>query len=286
MTATRQPLAIIAGGGRLPAIVAAAAEASGRPALILGIEGEAGQDIAAFRHEWIKWGKFARTEQLIKQHGAEEIVFVGTIGSRPDFQNLGLDALTLKLLPRILSILIGGDDTVLSGAVKFIEGRGFRVIGAHTVATELVAEAGCLTKRRPDRDGVIDSALALKAARAIGLLDAGQATVALAGRIVALEGAEGTDTMLTRVGTLRDSRRISWRNRAGVLGKCAKPQQDLRVDMPAVGARTVEIVAELGLAGIAIEAERVMFVDRAAAIAAADKAGIFIVAERLDGPVV
>lgn len=274
-----EPLAILAGGGPIPALVASAATAAGRKVLILGIEGEADPGIAGFAHETIKWGQFGRVEALLKAHGVREIVLVGWIRRRPDFSSLSLDWLALRSLPKILSIMLGGDDSVLSGAVKFIESRGYKVVGAHEVATDLVASAGCLTRRSPSQKDRLDMAQAARAAIAIGLLDAGQAAVAVSGQIVALEGLEGTDAMLQRVRELHESGRAHWQGRAGVLGKWSKPQQDLRVDMPTIGPGTVQAAAEAGLAGIAIEAGRVMILDRARTVAEADDLGLFLLAQ-------
>lgn len=97
-----------------------------------------------------------------------------------------------------------------------------------------------------------------------------------------VEGVEGTDELVARIKDLKSRGKVKWSGREGVLVKAAKPQQDLRVDMPAIGPRTVEAVADAGLAGIGVEAGRVMIVDREATLAAADRARIFLVSERLD----
>ena len=121
-----------------------------------------------------------------------------------------------------------------------------------------------------------DARTAMDAARAIGELDIGQAAVAVNGLVVAVEAAEGTDAMLERVGELHSKGRVKWSGRAGVLAKCSKPQQDLRVDMPTIGPRTVMGVAKAGLAGIVVEAGRVMIAERAETVKAADESGTFI----------
>ena len=275
---------MIAGGGTVPLIVARAAADAGRPVLIVGLEGEADPGIADFPHHWQKWGHLGRLVDILRDHGSGDVVIVGGVTRRPDFRSIGLDMGTAKLLPEILSVMKGGDDTVLSGAVKLLERRGFRVLGAHEIARELVADPGCLTRRQPSDKDRADALSAAKAAEAIGRLDAGQAAVSVGGHVVALEGSEGTDAMLARVRDLREAKRISWRGRAGALAKCSKPQQDLRIDMPAIGPRTVDGVAEAGLAGIFIEAGKVMLVDRSEIIARADAAGLFILADTLAPP--
>ena len=285
VTATHgAPLAIIAGGGVVPLIVARAATQAGRPVHIVGLQGEADPGIAAYPHHWQKWGEIGRLFDALREAGTADIVVVGGITHRPDFRSIGLDFGTVKLLPEILSVMRGGDDSVLSAAIKFLERRGFRVIGAHEVARDLVADPGCLTQHRPSMNDQADAIAAAAAAEAIGQLDAGQAAVSVGGHIVALEASEGTDAMLARVLDLREAKRISWRGRAGVLAKCAKPQQDLRIDMPAIGPRTIDGVAEAGLAGIFVEAGKVMLADRDAIIARADAAGLFILADALPSP--
>lgn len=277
-TGTGEPLVILAAGGRVPIEVAAAAHAAGRDVLVVGLEGEVDEGIRAFRHEIAKWGQIGRIEALIQAHRARELVLIGTVTRRPDFGQMAVDFGTLRYLPKLIKSMFGGDDTVLATFARHIEERGYRIVGAHEVAPALVAQPGAVAGEAPRGEVLADAVLALKAARAIGGLDAGQAAVALRGRIAALEAAEGTDAMIARVASLHTDGRLKWSGRAGVVGKCAKPQQDLRLDMPAIGPRTIEAVAAAGLAGIAIEARRVMIVERAATIAAAARTGTFIFA--------
>lgn len=276
-TTGRGPLAIIAGGGPVPRIVADAAARAGRPVFIAGIDGEADESITGHPHEFIKWGQFGRLEALLAEHGTKELVLVGTIMTRPDVKNLKLDFGAVRLVARVAVLLMRGDNDLLSGLVGMFAERGYTVVGAHEVAPELVAGSGQIGAQAPDRRANRDARRAMKAARVIGKLDAGQAAVVINGLIVALEAYEGTDGLIERVGRLREAGRVKWKGRAGVLAKCAKPQQDLRVDMPTIGVRTVRAAAAAGLAGIAVESGRVMIVDRAAVVELADKEGLFVV---------
>jgi DUF1009 family protein len=271
------PLAIIAGGGALPLHVAEAARSQGRAVYILGFKGEADPGIGAYDHVWLDWSMIGNVTKLIIDYGAREVVLIGGIRARPDFRQLKLDLATMRLIKEAFSFVIGGDNNVLVGAVRTLEKRGLRVLGAHEVAADLVAGPGPLGRLKPDRASQKDLNAAMRAAHTIGILDAGQAAVSVNSRIIALEGAEGTDAMLGRVLALREEKRISWRGRAGVLAKCAKPQQDLRVDMPTIGPKTVDAAAAAGLAGIAIEAGRVMIFDRKETARRADAAGLFVV---------
>jgi DUF1009 family protein len=278
MTATTgQPLAIIAGSGALPLHVAAAAQSQGRPVFIVGIEGEADPRIGEFDHAWANWGQVGSVQKMIAGRGARDVVLIGGIRARPDLRKMKLDLATLGLLKELLAILVGGDNKVLSGAIRFFERRGFRVVGAHEVASDLVAAPGRLGAVAPTTAQSEDIRHALHAARTIGALDAGQAAVAVDGHVIALEGYEGTDAMIARAGELRERKRVSWEGRAGAVAKCAKPQQDLRVDMPTIGPGTVAAAAAAGLAGIAIEAGRVMIAERDETIRRADAVGLFVV---------
>ena len=268
-------LGIIAGGGGVPVVVARAAEAAGRPVVLFGLVGEADLDIESFHHHWLRWGEIGRLFDLLARERVGEVVICGAV-NRPDFSAIRVDLGAVLSLPKILSLMVGGDDTVLKNVVRFLEDRGYRVIGAHQVAPELVGGSGSLGRFKPNDDAEADVAKGVEASLALGRLDIGQAVVAISGRVVAVEGIEGTDELLQRVADLRKRGRLKAAHRSGVLVKAAKPQQDLRVDMPTIGPRTVEMAVAAGLAGIAVEAGRVMIVDRPATIAAADAARLFL----------
>jgi DUF1009 family protein len=273
-------LGVIAGGGPVPLTVAAAAEAAGRPVCIFAITGEADRSVAVHRHHWIRWGEIGRLFDLLAREKVGELVIAGSV-TRPDYRAIRVDLGAVLSLPKILSLMVGGDDTVLRGVVRFFEDRGYTVIGAHEVAPDLVGGEGVLGKVSPDDQSNADIQRGFEAAEALGRLDIGQAVVSIGGRVVGVEGIEGTDELLTRIADLRKRGRIRAANREGVLVKAAKPQQDLRVDMPTIGARTLELVSQAGLAGIAVEAGRVMIVDKAALVTSADRMKLFVVGTNL-----
>lgn len=277
----RPTLAVIAGGGAVPITVAEAASAAGRPVVVFGIRGEALPEVERFAHHWIRWGEIGRLFDLLVREKVGDLVIAGSV-SRPDFTSIRVDLGAVLSLPKILSLMVGGDDTVLRNVVRFFEDRDYTVVGAHEIAPELVAAAGDVGRIRPSDSHRLDLRKGFEAARVLGTLDIGQAVVAVGGRVVGVEGVEGTDELIARVRDLRARGKLKWSGREGVLVKAAKPQQDLRVDMPAIGPRTVEAVAAAGLAGIGVEAGRVMIVDRQATLAAADRDRIFLVSERLE----
>jgi DUF1009 family protein len=246
--------------------------------MIVGVDGEADGAISEFPHDWFRWGQLGYLEKLLSGHGKGDVVLIGSVKTRPDFKRLKLDLGTVRMLPMLVSLMANGDNTVLTGAIKVVESWGHQVVGAHEIADDLVATAGALTDKPPRGDDMKDANRAMAAARAIGAIDAGQAAASVNGRIVALEAAEGTDGVLARIATLRQNGRLKWSGRAGVLAKCPKPQQDLRVDMPTIGPSTVAGVDAAGLAGIAIEAGHVMIVERENTLRQAKAAGVFIFA--------
>ncbi len=146
-----------------------------------------------------------------------------------------LNAGLLAVVPLVVSALAHGDDGLLKVVVRGLEARGFKVVGAHQVVPELVASEGLWTKTSPQKADWRDIEAARAAAEAIGALDIGQGAVAVGGRAIALEGIEGTDAMLERVRDLRGHGRLAGKARAACWVKCAKPGQELRADMPAVG---------------------------------------------------
>jgi len=269
------PVAIVAGGGSLPVEVARHAKAGGFDPLVVAIRGEADAAIAAFDPVWVEWGQIGRMISAIEARGCRDMVLIGGIGRRPEFGAMVSDMATLRRIPKILKALIGGDGDVLDKVLRMIEDEGFRVIGAHEIAPQLLAGAGPLTARKPNAARKQDIAVAIGALDALGAHDIGQGVVVANRRIVAVEAAEGTDSMLARCADLVESGRIS-RKAVPVLVKAAKPGQDQRVDLPAVGPRTVEGAKAAGLSGIAVEAGKVLIAEREAMIAAADKAGLFV----------
>ncbi|WP_313665776.1 UDP-2,3-diacylglucosamine diphosphatase LpxI domain-containing protein [Shinella sp.] len=272
----RDRLAIIAGGGLLPRYVAEAARARGETPYIFALRNEAGDDWSDFDHEIISIGNYAGIGAAFRRHGIGRAVLSGWVRRRPEWRDIHAPLRMLLAVPSVVRTLLkGGDDAVLRMVIRLIEAEGVRVVGAHEIVPDLLGCEGPLGKVAPDRDAEADIAAATAAAQALGRLDVGQGAVAVGGRVVALEGAEGTDGMLERVAALRVAGRISQR-RKGVLVKLCKPGQDMRADLPAIGVETLSRARAAGLAGIAVEAGRSLVLERDAIIAEADANGLFV----------
>ncbi|MBY5369848.1 LpxI family protein [Rhizobium leguminosarum] len=269
-------LAIIAGGGLLPSYVAEAARAAGENPVIVALKDESDRRWEAYDHAVIGIGDFAALEGLLNRYGIGRVVMSGSVRRRPEWREVRPTLRTLMKMPAVIrTLLSGGDDKVLQMVIRLIEGNGRRVVGAHEIAPDLLAAVGPLGTAIPGEEDRRDINRAAEAAEMLGRLDVGQGAVAIGGRIVALEGLEGTDEMLERVAGLRAAGRISPRRR-GALVKLCKPQQDIRADLPAIGVSTVLNAKQAGLAGVAVEAGRALVLDRAAVIKAADEAGLFV----------
>lgn len=263
-------IGILAGGGRLPLMIADSVAARGHDVHIVAIEGEADPEVARFPHTWVNWGQIGRMVATLRAEGASELVIAGGV-TRPDLWRIRPDAGFFRGLPHILSLLAGGDDSVLSGVVRFFEGKGLTVRGVHQVAPDLLAGAGRLGTWDLAAQDRADAELGFAVRGALRGLDAGQAVAVAQGKVLAIEGAEGTDAMLQRIAALPD--RVASGVRSGVLAKGPKPGQELRVDMPAIGPRTVEGAVAAGLAGVVVEVGAVLVLDRAQAVRIADAAG-------------
>ena len=273
---TRDRLAIIAGGGQLPRYVAEAAKARGESPYILALTNESADDWSGFDHEVISIGNYAGIGAAFRRHGIGRAVLTGWVRRRPEWRDIHAPFKALLAVPSVVRTLLrGGDDTVLKMVIRLIESEGVRVVGAHEIVPGLLGTEGPLGRLAPDAAAEADIAAAAAAALALGRLDVGQGAVAVGGRVVALEGAEGTDGMLERVAELRAAGRISQR-RKGVLVKLCKPGQDLRADLPAIGPETLRLAKAAGLAGIAVEAGRSLVLERATLIAEADAGGLFV----------
>ncbi len=256
-------LGIIAGGGALPGLLVSACQAANRDHYVLGLTGFA--DNAALPRPvdaWIKLGEVGKGLDALRAAGVADVVMAGAV-QRPKFSELITDFKGAAMLARIAGRAALGDDSLLTAVVGEIESEGFKVVGADSILFELLAPAGVMGRHTAGAHQQ-DIRTGFAAAKAHGKADVGQAVVVKDGKIVAIEAADGTDAMLSRVN-------------GGVLVKVKKPQQERRVDLPTVGPATVKNAIAAGLSGIAVEAGHTFMLDRARMVALADEAGLFIV---------
>ncbi len=275
VTSTKSPLGIIAGVGRLPLQLIEACKAAGREVFVLAFEGSIDPAVVAnVNHVVVPMGAIGQALSHLRKAGVKELVMAGRV-QRPTIATLKPDMAAAKLVARMGGTLFAGDDALLKTVVAFLEEEGFRVIGAQNVLSSLVASEGVMGKIQPDERAKIDISYGFEVARRLGELDVGQAAVVENGYVIGVEAAEGTVALLARIGKLKQLK-----ERAGVLVKTKKPLQERRVDLPAIGPQTVENVYAAGLAGIAVEAEGSLILDRDIVIQKADELGLFLVGIR------
>lgn len=271
----REPLGIVCGAGSFPIAVAEAVERTGRPVVLLALHGFADPAVERFTHEWTHFGAFGRLVSLARKHHLRDMVAIGSV-FRPHLKDFRLDWTTLRILPRLARLYRGGDDHLLSGVAEIVGEFGFRLLSIAEIAPELLVPAGVLGRHKPSPEDEIDIAFGMDLLRALGPFDVGQAAAVAGRRVLAVEAAEGTMVMLARLAELRKGGRLQLPKRAGVMVKAPKPSQDRRIDLPAIGAETVEQAAAAGLSGIAVEAGGTIVPDIAALVRAADAAGLFV----------
>jgi DUF1009 family protein len=270
------PLGIICGGGTIPLAVAAAAQRRGRRVLLFALRGFVdAKSVVGYRHHWVAIGQFGRFRRIARAEGCRDLVFVGGL-VRPPIRAVRLDWATLVEMPRILRAFRGGDDHLLTGIGRILEGDGFRVLGAHEVAPDITAPPGPLGRHAPDADTAADIARGFAMLDALSPFDVGQAAVVARGHVLAVEAAEGTDGTLERIVALRKSGRVSLPRGVGVLVKAPKQRQDRRFDLPSIGPDTVHRVADAGLAGVAVIAGGTIVAEPQRVVEAADASGLFV----------
>jgi DUF1009 family protein len=263
-------LGILAGAGELPLRVVGACRAIDRPVFVLAFEGAADPAVVAgVPHAWIRLGAAGEGIRILRENGVEELVMAGGV-RRPSLWSLRPDLWTARFFARIGYRALG-DDGLLRAVITALEEEGFRIVGVDSILGAALAPEGPFGRLLPDAEAETDIALGLKAARALGALDIGQAVVVQHGVVLGVEAIEGTDALLARCGELRRE------GPGGVLVKMAKPGQERRADLPTIGRGTVAAAARAGLRGIAVEAGATLVVDRTAVAAAADEAGLFVV---------
>jgi DUF1009 family protein len=275
------PVGIVAGRGALPVALARALAAEGRDAVLAEMAGFAvsnpdGLPVIPFRVE-----KLGALFKALRAEGVAEVVFAGAV-ARPRLDPAQFDFKTMMLAPRILPALKGGDDATLRVVLDIFEAEGFTVRAAHQVAPQLLPTAGVPTRAQPGSRDRKDAARAAAIVAALSAVDVGQGAVVAGGLALGVEALPGTDRMLAQVAALPADLRPDPNRARGVLFKGPKAGQDRRIDLPVIGPDTVAGAASAGLSGIAIAAGGVMVLDRAAVIAAADDADLFLWVRRED----
>jgi UDP-2,3-diacylglucosamine hydrolase len=284
-------LGLIAGNGRFPFLLLDAARAHGLQVVVAAIKEETDPEIDAraaadpnIRVHWLSLGELSRLIETFQAEGVTRAVMAGQVKHKQIFSSIRPDWRLAKLL---LNLRTRNTDMLLGAIAKVLGDEGIELISSTTYLEPLLAKPGVLTNRAPDQEEQKDITYGRTVAQAIATYDLGQTVVIAAQACVAVEAMEGTDATITRAGALFRTldapeavpgEQVTTLRRALTVVKVAKPNQDMRFDVPVIGVATIQTMQAAGATCLSIEAGRTLMFDPAAILTAANLAGITIIA--------
>jgi DUF1009 family protein len=284
-------LGLIAGNGRFPFLLLDAARAQGLSVVVAAIREEtdaemdrrAAEDSGISVH-WLSLGELSRLIETFHKEGVTKAVMAGQVKHKQIFSSIRPDWRLAKLL---LNLPVRSTDRLIGAVAKVLEDEGIELMSSTAFLEPLLAEEGVLTERAPDEDERRNIEYGLSVARAVAGFDIGQTVVVAAQACVAVEAMEGTDATIERAGRLMKTLEEDAANLASTLErrltvvKVAKPNQDMRFDVPVIGVATIETMVRAGASCLSVEAGRTLLFDREKLLKRADEAGIAIVATQV-----
>src|SRR4051812_10613029 len=263
-------LGVIAGNGRFPFLVLDAARALGHDVTIIAVKEEADPDLEAAAGRargvdlyWVSLGQLGKCISLLKEAGVTQAVMAGQVKHVKIFSGIVPDLTLLSVITRLRA---KNTDALISAVADVMRDHGIHLIDSTTLLTPLLATPGVLTARGPSDDEQRDFSFGYQMADAIAGLDIGQAIAVKDSAVVAVEAMEGTDEMIGRAGRLAGP--------GARIVKVAKPNQDMRFDVPVVGVATVEAMRAAAATALSIDAGRTLMFDRPAVTAGGGRAGV------------
>jgi UDP-2,3-diacylglucosamine hydrolase len=279
-------LGLIAGNGRFPFLLLDAARAEGLEVVVAAIKEETDPEIdrraesdSGIAVHWLSLGELSLLIETFKNAGVATAVMAGQVKHKQIFSSIRPDWRLAKLL---LNLRTRSTDALLGAVAKVLSDEGIELRSSTAFLEPLLAGEGVLTSRAPDEDECLNIEYGLGVARALAAFDIGQTVVVAAQACVAVEAMEGTDATIDRAGLLMESLEggASTFTRRLTIVKVAKPNQDMRFDVPVIGLSTVETMIRAGATCLSIEAGRNLLFDRESLLKRASDVGITIVAAR------
>jgi DUF1009 family protein len=267
-------LGLIAGNGRFPFLVLDAARGAGHDVTVIALTDETFPDLAeaaarppAAAFHWVALGQLGTLISLLKDAGVTQAVMAGQVKHAKLFAVMAsADRTLLRVVMRLKS---KNTDAIIAGIADELREQGIELLNSTAFLAPLLARAGVLTRRAPTAEEQTDLDFGYRIADTIAGLDIGQTIAVKSAAVVAVEAMEGTDAVIARAGQLAGS---------GVrVVKVAKPNQDMRFDVPVVGVSTIEAMKAAGASVLSVDAGKTLMIDGDAIIKAADEAGISIV---------
>jgi DUF1009 family protein len=259
---------LIAGNGRFPLLALESARRLGHDVTVVAIEEEASPEVAASaaRCHWISLGQLGKLIEILKQDGITEVVMAGQVKHAKIFSSIRPDWRLAKLL---LSLPSKNTDGLIGGVIRILEDEGIHLRDSTALLKPLLADAGVMTRRKPDREENAAIDYGRRVANALAGFDVGQSVAICERACVAVEAMEGTDAMLRRAATLVNGRKLA-------LVKVARRREHLLFDVPVVGLSTIPVMRETGATVLAVEAGRTLMLDKEEMLAAADESDVAI----------
>jgi DUF1009 family protein len=258
-----------------------AARAQGLDVIAAAIKEEASPEIesrgAAAVH-WLSLGELSKLIDTFKREGVTRAVMAGQVKHKQIFSSIRPDWKLAKLL---LSLRTRNTDALLGAVAKVLADEGITLVNSTTLLEPLLAKSGVLTKRAPTEQEIKNVEYGRAAAERLGEFDIGQTVVVAESACVAVEAMEGTDATIERAGQIMASLEAdaSTLSRALTVVKVAKPNQDMRFDVPVIGLKTIQVMRQAGATCLAVNAGKCLLLDGDAILTAADEASITIVAQ-------
>jgi len=280
MSASKQRLGLIVGNGGFPFLVLDAARAQGFDVVVAAIKEEASPEIethgAASVH-WLSLGELSKLIDTFKQEGVTRAIMAGQVKHKQIFSSIRPDWRLAKLL---LSLGTRNTDSLLGAVAKVLADEGIILENSTSLLEPLLAKLGILTRRAPTDQEKKNMDYGRAVARQLAQYDIGQTVVIAEAACVAVEAMEGTDVTIERAGQIMASLESgpSTLSRALTVVKIAKPNQDMRFDVPVVGMKTVEIMKKAGATCLALDAGKCLLLDGDAILTHANAAEITVVA--------
>src|SRR5579862_628717 len=280
MSANKGKLGLIAGNGRFPFLVLEAARAEGFDVIVAAIKEEAFPEIESHGAtvHWLSLGELSKLIDTFKREGVQRAIMAGQVKHKQIFSSIRPDWRLAKLL---LSLGTRNTDSLLGAVAKVLADEGIMLENSTSLLEPLLAKPGLLTQRAPSEQEKKNIDYGREVARHLAEYDIGQTVVVAENACVAVEAMEGTDATIERAGQIMASLEStsSTLSRALTVIKIAKPNQDMRFDVPVIGVRTIETMQKAGASCLALDAGKCLLLDGQAVVDAADQAKIAIVSD-------
>jgi UDP-2,3-diacylglucosamine hydrolase len=281
MTTGKEKFGLIAGNGKFPFLVLDAAKSRGYDVVVAAIKEETFPEIerhgAASVH-WLSLGELSKLIETFKAEGVTRATMAGQVKHKQIFSSIKPDWKLAKLL---MSLATRNTDSLIGAVAKVLEEEGIHLMKSTELLEPLLAKRGVLTRRKPTDQEQTNITYGRAVAHHVARFDIGQTVVIAEAACVAIEAMEGTDQAILRAGEIMKSLHgeASLFSRALTVVKVAKPNQDMRFDVPVVGVHTIETMKAAGASCLALDTDRCLVLDGNEVFRMADEAGIAIVAE-------